>query len=122
MISGLSLRLARVLVGEEMEYDAWDESKGAFARSLGLTPPPMRGLRPPDIRSWARWVRARAVIRIVPIEVPSSRLAVEQGRGCLRKTVNEVARPSFICRVEYDRVAFTQMGLSKVILTSKSSV
>lgn len=86
----LALWLARVLVGEDQEYESWDESKAAFARSLGLWPPPMRGLRPPDIQSWARWVRGRAVVKIVPVEVPSSRIAVEQGKGCMRKTVNEV--------------------------------
>lgn len=86
----LALWLAHVLVGEDQEYESWDESKAAFARSLGLWPPPMSGLRPPDIQSWARWVRGRAVVKIVPVEVPSSRIAVEQGKGCMRKTVNEV--------------------------------
>ena len=85
----LALWLARVLVGEDVEYDAWDRSRVAFARSLGLTPPPMRGLDPPDIRSWAGWIR-QAVIKMIPVEVPSSRIAVEQGKGCLRKTINEV--------------------------------
>jgi hypothetical protein len=59
----LALWLARVLLGEDLEYAAWDESRVAFARSLGLAPPPMRGRRPPDIAAWSTWLRQRAVGR-----------------------------------------------------------
>ena len=73
-----------------MTLERRDESRAAFARSLGLQPPPMRGLNPPDIQTWARWLRQRVVIKIIPVEVPTSRIAVELGKGCMRKTVNEV--------------------------------
>lgn len=86
----LALWLARVLVGEDAEYETWDESRAAFVRSMGLRPPPMRGLEPLDVRDWVRWILSRVVVKLVPIEVPTSRLAVENGKGCLRKTVNEV--------------------------------
>ena len=86
----LALWLARVLVEEGAEYHAWTESETAFARSLGLRPPVMDGEDPTDATEWVRWLRRRCVVKIVPIEVPASREAVEQGRGCMRKTVDGV--------------------------------
>ena len=64
-----------------------DGIETAFARSLGLRPPVMDGEDPADATEWVRWLRRRCVVKIVPIEVPASREAVEQGSGCMRKTV-----------------------------------
>ena len=91
--SELALWLARVLVGESDEFDAWPESRAALAKSLALDPPPNH-ITPPgsipgpsSVAEWAKALTRRCVVTLVPIEVPASRRSVERGDPeCARKT------------------------------------
>jgi len=72
--------------GEASELDGWPEAAAAFAATQAIAGAASHA----SPSAWAAELLSRVTLVLVPVEVPSSRRAVETGAHCRRKTLREV--------------------------------
>lgn len=79
--------------GETLDVESWSQMRAAVsAMQASLATATLNVTAPSDgkLSDWARQLLQRVTIVMIPVEVPSSRRAVEAGNTCLRKTLTGV--------------------------------